>query len=98
MAVKEITAPSATVEQNGSELRIQVDLDNFELEDLEILDLSRVEKLPGGQVRPVTPMRIIIDLLDRVVVGGVRGKGYKAAQFWQIFNAVSEAVGSNLNP
>ena len=88
------------VAANGKpkELKLQIDLDKFELEDLEVLDLSRIEVLPDGTIRPVTPMRIIIDVLDRLVVGGVRGKGYKGTQFWEIFRAVSDAIGAGMNP
>lgn len=93
-----VSDPDITTNGKPKELRIEIDLDKFELEDLEVLDMSRVEMLPNGTVRPVTSMRVIIDVLDRLVVGGVRGKGYKGTQFWDIFRAVSDAIGAGMNP
>jgi len=71
------------------DIKLSVDLDQFELDDLEILDMSK----SGG-----VTMREYLDVLDRLVVGGVRGKGYKGTQLKALAEAINEAVKREVNP
>jgi len=73
----------------AEDIKVAVDLDQFELDDLEILDMSRV----GG-----VTMREYLDVLDRLVVGGVRGKGYRGTQLKALAEAINEAVKAETNP
>ena len=79
------------------QLTLEINLDELVLEDLEVLDMSKTEKLPGGQTRSVTSMHTILDTLDRIVVGGVRGKGYKGTQLMQILEQVQTAIFSEMD-
>lgn len=70
------------------ELKFEVDLDLLELDDLEVLDMSR---------EGVT-MRDYLDVLDRIVAGGVRGKSYKVTDMRQMGDAILEATREAANP
>ena len=73
----------------AEDIKLSVDLDQFELDDLEILDMSRAGGVSG---------REYLDVLDRLVVGGVRGKGYKGSQLKALAEAINEAVKEEANP
>jgi hypothetical protein len=77
---------------------LEIDLDELLLDDLEVLDMSKPEKLPGGTMRPVTSMSTVLDVLDRVVVGGVRNRGFKGSQLMEVIEQVQSAIFSNINP
>lgn len=66
----------------ATKLEINIDLDQFMVEDLEILDKA---------TRREATLTQEIDVFDRVVVGGVRGK-YKASEIRKIRDAVLEAL------
>jgi hypothetical protein len=70
------------------ELKFEVDLDLLELDDLEILDMSK----EGAT------MREYLDVLDRIVAGGVRGKGYKVTDMRQMGDAILAATRDAANP
>lgn len=70
------------------DLVIEIDLTEFELDDWEKLD-PRIEGVS---------MKDVIDTLDKLVVGGVRGKGYKGLDLMQIQSAVGEALKQATNP
>jgi len=72
----------------ADELKFEVNLDLLELDDLEILDMSK----EGAT------MREYLDVLDRIVVGGVRGKGYKVTDMRQMGDAILEATREAANP
>ena len=81
------------------QLTLEINLDELTLDDLEVLDMSKVEVMPDGvTVRPVTSMSTILDTLDRIVVGGIRGQGYKASQLAEIISQVMAAVTVQANP
>jgi hypothetical protein len=66
----------------NTKLEINIDLDQFMVEDLEILDKA---------TRREATLTQEIDVFDRVVVGGVRGK-YKASEIRKIRDAVLNAL------
>jgi hypothetical protein len=66
----------------ATKLEINIDLDQFMVEDLEILDKA---------TRREATLTQEIDVFDRVVVGGVRGK-YKASEIRKIRDAVLSAL------
>jgi hypothetical protein len=66
----------------NTKLEINIDLDQFMVEDLEILDKA---------TRREATLTQEIDVFDRVVVGGVRGK-YKASEIRKIRDAVLSAL------
>jgi len=66
----------------NTKLEINIDLDQFMVEDLEILDKA---------TRREATLTQEIDVFDRVVVGGVRGK-YKASEIRRIRDAVLSAL------
>lgn len=70
------------------ELKFEVDLDLLELDDLEVLDMSR------DGVR----MKDYLDVLDRIIVNGVRGKGYKVTDMQQMGDAILAATKEAANP
>ena len=72
----------------ADELKFEVDLDLLELDDLEILDMSK-----DGAT-----MREYLDVLDRIVAGGVRGKGYKVTDMRQMGDAILKATRQAANP
>ena len=72
----------------ANELKFEVDLGLLELDDLEILDMSK-----DGAT-----MREYLDVLDRIVGGGVRGKGYKVTDMQQMGDAIMEATREAANP
>ena len=69
-------------------LVLEIDLEKFELDDWEKLD-PRIEGVN---------MKDVLDTLDKLVVGGVRGKGYKGLDLMQIQEAVGEALKNATNP
>lgn len=69
-------------------LRLEIDLDQFELEDWEILDGSK----------PGTKMNDMLNVLDRLVVGGARGRGWKGQQLFEIQKAIMDQVMASYNP
>jgi hypothetical protein len=66
----------------NTKLEINIDLDQFMVEDLEILDKA---------TRREATLTEEIDVFDRVVVGGVRGK-FKASEIRKIRDAVLNAL------
>lgn len=74
--------------QEDTALRLEVDLTRFELDDWEILDGSR----------PGTKMFDIMNVLDRLIVGGVRGKGYSGMQLVDIQKAILTQVQAEISP
>lgn len=70
-----------------TKLEIKIDLDQFMVEDLEILDKA---------TRREATLTQEIDVFDRVVVGGVRGK-FKASEIRKIRDAVLNALVSAAN-
>ena len=80
----ELTKPDKIV----PDLKFEINLDALEIDDLEILDASK----PGVKARD------ILDVLDRLVVGGVRGKGYKFTAMKALGQAVFAAVNEATNP
>ena len=77
-----------TAADDIEEINIEVDLDTFELEDWERLD-PRSEGIT---------MKVMIDTLDRLVIGGVRDRGFSGLQLFTIQTAVFNAVQSAMNP
>jgi hypothetical protein len=72
----------ATKKNDNNELMVDVDMDKFMIDDLEILDkCARGEGTLSDE----------IDVFDRVVTGGVRGK-FKAHEVRKIRDAVLNAL------
>ena len=69
------------------DIRFEVNLDNFELDDMEVLDASK----------PGVTSKEILDVLDRLIVGGVRGKGYKFSMIKTLGNAIVSAVNASVD-
>lgn len=68
-------------------IMVDVNMDKFMIEDLEMLDkCARGEKSLSDE----------IDIFDRVVVGGVRGK-FKATDIRKIRNTILEALRNSAN-
>lgn len=66
---------------------IDIDMSKFMIEDLELLDkCARGEKTLSDE----------IDLFERVVVGGVRGK-YKATEIRKIRSSILDALRESAN-
>jgi hypothetical protein len=66
---------------------IDIDMNKFMIEDLELLDkCARGEKSLSDE----------IDLFERVVVGGVRGK-YKATEIRKIRSTILDALRESAN-
>lgn len=85
---KEIHTTAANADENANALRLEVDLDKFELEDWEILDGSK----------PGTRMTDLLDCLDRLLVGGARGRGFKGTQLAEIQQAILAEFQQAINP
>lgn len=71
---------------NDAEIKVQVDLDALNEMPIEVLDsFTRAAqgKLTGSE---------LLDLLDGLVVGGVRGRGYKLKDLQLLSQAISDAV------
>lgn len=69
-----------------AEIKIEVDLDainDLPLEALELFDRAGRGELSGTE---------LLDLLDGIVVGGVRNRGFKLRDLRSIAQAVSDAV------
>lgn len=69
------------------QIEIEIDIDKLMVEDLEIIDKA---------TRREASLSDEIEVFDRVVVGGVRGK-YKASQIRMIRDAVLDALVSDVN-
>lgn len=54
--------------------------------------MARLSEL--GSAGWATPPNVeaALDILDRVVVGGVRGRGFKMGDFWLLINALIDAM------
>lgn len=76
------------VELSDETITFEVDIDKIELDDLEVLDGSK-ERLQ---------MRQVLDVLDKVVIGGVRGKGFKQSQLPDIQRAILDRISTETNP
>lgn len=74
--------------QKGKTIKLEIDLDEMLLEDWEKLD-PRVEGVTMG---------VVLDTLDRLVVGGVRNRGYSGLDLFIIQEAVGDAVKAAANP
>jgi len=70
-------------------IEIVIDLEQLLIDDLDLLD-----DLQSGQVAG----RALLDLLDRVVVGGVRGRGLRFGQMKEIGAALTAAMNDATNP
>lgn len=83
-------APWFETKEDGTEvLHVALNLDDLTLGDLEMLDAySEAEKTP--------PMRDILVLLNKIVVGGVRGVPVKKLPV--LFEAIQEEIGRVANP
>jgi hypothetical protein len=68
--------------ENQEPIVIEVDIDKFMIDDLELMD-----KCNRGE----EPLSKEIELFDRIVVGGVRGK-FKAHEMRKIRTAIIEAL------
>lgn len=68
-------------------MKIKVDLDNLTIGDLETLERAQDGKLPITE---------LIDLLDRIVDGDVRGLPFSAMH--EIVERMNEAVAEMANP
>jgi len=66
------------------EVRFSFDSDALLMDDLEVLDGSKAG----------TRFNNMLDVLDRVVVGGVRGKGYPAATLVAMSKAIFSSFGT----
>lgn len=92
MAKTKREQPAATSRIDESlvtpDLVIEVDLTQFELDDWEKLD-PRIEGIS---------IKDVIDVLDRLVVGGVRNRGFKGMDLMTIQKAVGEALQKATNP
>lgn len=76
--------------------KVRIDVDRLELSDLPTL--AMLGDLKGSNWFTRENTTEIIDLLDRVVAGGVRGRGYKISQLAEIAAAVFAAVNEAANP
>ncbi len=65
-----------------TKFEIDIDIDKFLVEDLEVLDKATRREASLSQE---------IDVFERVVIGGVRGK-YKASEIRKIRDAVLNAL------
>lgn len=65
-----------------TKFEINIDIDKFLVEDLEVLDKATRREASLSQE---------IDVFERVVIGGVRGK-YKASEIRKIRDAVLNAL------
>ena len=72
-----------------AEVGIEIDLDQLFIDDLELLDGLAAERIAGTD---------LLDLLDRVVVGGVRGRGLRFTQMKEIGAALMAAMNDATNP
>ena len=72
-----------------AEVGIEIDLDQLFIDDLELLDGLAAGRIAGTA---------LLDLLDRVVVGGVRGRGLRFTQMKEIGAALMAAMNDATNP
>jgi len=79
---------SGVIEASSGEIAVDVDVDKMELEDWERLD-PRIDGIL---------MNDVLDTLDRLVVGGVRGKGYSGLDLVRLQLAVGDALKQAMNP
>jgi len=70
------------------EIKFEIDLDALEIDDLEVLDRSK----------PETTMHDLLNVLDRLVIGGVRGHGYKVKTLDIIAETIKDLVEAQANP
>lgn len=77
-----------------STIEIQIDISAMTIDDLDLMASDEMAGESGnrGQVKA------IIDLLDRIVIGGVRGRGIPLTDFGSILEKVQEAMGEAANP
>lgn len=73
----------------GGALTIEVDPDALTIDDLPVL-VGVGEFAEGGFTRP--RLEELLDVLDRVVIGGVRGQGYRISDFSAIVAGVMDAI------
>jgi hypothetical protein len=73
----------------AEEVGIEIDLEQLFIDDLELIG-----DLATGQVAG----KALLDLLDRVVVGGVRGRGWRFTQLREIGAALTAAMNDAANP
>lgn len=74
----------------ADEREVTIDTDQLVLEDLEVL--SMLADLRKSEWFTHENTGRILDMLDRVVEGGVRGQGYKISELGRIAAAVFDAV------
>ncbi len=87
-ATRPTSGASSQTADDGREIKIQVDyakLADWSLDDLAALESSQ-------------SVDALMNLLDGVVIGGVRGKGYKVRHLKAIQDALMEAVAQMGNP
>ena len=68
--------------ENQEEIIIEIDIDKFMIDDLELMD-----KCNRGE----EPLSKEVELFERIVVGGVRGK-FKAHEMRKIRSAIIDAL------
>ena len=68
--------------ENQEEIIIEIDIDKFMIDDLELMD-----KCNRGE----EPLSKEVELFERIVVGGVRGK-FKAHDMRKIRSAIIDAL------
>ena len=78
----------------AEELTIRIDLENCYIDDLETI----VAMAGSGKMPEPGTMKAFMDLLDRVVVGGVRGKGIPMTALGQIGQQLMQAINEGMNP
>jgi hypothetical protein len=79
-------------------VKLEINLDAFTMDDWEVLDFSKTSFLPDGTPRNGVPMSEMLDTLDRLIVGGVRGKGYSGELLGEMIKQVNEALQARINP
>jgi len=82
---------TAVVKQPPTIVPIQVDVDKLLLDDLPLMAMF-ADQTPAGQLRMVQQMDAVMDMLDRVVVGGARGKGYPLRALGEIMTKINTSL------
>jgi ribosome biogenesis SPOUT family RNA methylase Rps3 len=72
------------------DIEVEVSWDKLDLDDLLLLEDFQAK-------RNVNPIQMT-GFLDRVIVGGIRGKHYPKAAMGDLFNAVADAINRETNP
>ena len=78
------------MDEPREEIKVEVSWDHLDLDDLLLLEDFQAK-------RNINPIQMV-GFLNRVIVGGIRGKHYPMDAMGALFDAVFEAINRESNP